>query len=630
MITLKQHNIKPYTELCVTLSQHGKCAYIAATGTGKSYIAARYIEDYHEQDKCIVITPTTIIGDNWKKLLPDINTLTYHGSCVNEDIESILLDKSVIILDEFHHIGAEKWGKPFFDILDKFEGKIIGLSATPIRYLDNCRNMVDEFFDGVCVNGLSLPEAIDKAVLPSFQYITALYNLPDIINNSRSLIISEGLKDSTKTLFQQLDIMSSKYSFNNILMKYLSDEKYFKIIVFVDMIESLNDISELFNQLELNFNSYTINSTQKTCINQSMLTNFVNDEKSSFLFCVDMINEGLHIDAATGIIMFRRTQSPAVYLQQIGRALSSSEYIDKPIIFDFVANHSNLKTYKSVQNNTIHYINSEIKDPCKQIIVSDYAMEEEELLQKIKDIYNGIWSDEEIRILRDNYGKMSTKELQKLLPGRSKSAISARACVEGLSYIKVNRWSNEEIQILHDNYGNISIDELQKLLPGRSINGIRHRVISENLTIKKSDIKWSNEEIQILHDNYGKMSINELQKLLPGRSEAAIRSRCTVKGFTGLMDYWSDEETKILRDNYGKMSDDELQKILPGRSKSAIKAKRKKEGLLRRAHWSDEEIRILRDNYGKMSTKELQKLLPGRKINLIRDKACFEKITKKN
>ena len=45
MIELKEHNRKPYEALREKLKSTDRCAYISATGTGKSYVGGKLIED---------------------------------------------------------------------------------------------------------------------------------------------------------------------------------------------------------------------------------------------------------------------------------------------------------------------------------------------------------------------------------------------------------------------------------------------------------------------------------------------------------------------------------------------------------------------------------------------------------
>ena len=55
------------------------------------------------------------------------------------------------------------------------------------------------------------------------------------------------------------------------------------------------------------------------------------------LFCIDMLNEGVHVAGISGVILFRPTISPIIYKQQIGRALTAGDSAI-PLILDVVNN----------------------------------------------------------------------------------------------------------------------------------------------------------------------------------------------------------------------------------------------------------------------------------------------------
>ena len=61
-----------------------------------------------------------------------------------------------------------------------------------------------------------------------------------------------------------------------------------------------------------------------------------------------MLNEGVHVDDISGVILFRPTVSPIIYKQQIGRALSASKLKD-PVIFDIVNNIENLYSIGAIE-----------------------------------------------------------------------------------------------------------------------------------------------------------------------------------------------------------------------------------------------------------------------------------------
>ena len=66
------------------------------------------------------------------------------------------------------------------------------------------------------------------------------------------------------------------------------------------------------------------------------------------LFCIDALNEGIHADDISGVILMRPTISPIIYKQRIGRALSAAK-AKEPVIFDIVNNIENLYSIDDIQ-----------------------------------------------------------------------------------------------------------------------------------------------------------------------------------------------------------------------------------------------------------------------------------------
>lgn len=67
------------------------------------------------------------------------------------------------------------------------------------------------------------------------------------------------------------------------------------------------------------------------------------------LFCIDMLNEGIHVEDVSGVILLRPTVSPIIYKQQIGRALSASKK-NNAVIFDIVLNIENLYSIGAIED----------------------------------------------------------------------------------------------------------------------------------------------------------------------------------------------------------------------------------------------------------------------------------------
>ena len=185
VVSLFEHNEKAYKKLNKTLANK-KCATINhATGTGKSFIALKYLYE-NRNKKYLYLAPTYEILD---QLMNDCHKIGITSSDINVDtmIYKNLLKMNMneiyekydgIILDEYHRAGAKetyKQIKKLKYLLDNSEDdkKIIGLTATPIRYLDRARNMTKELFDDVVASVLSLSEAMLDKILPVPMYINS-------------------------------------------------------------------------------------------------------------------------------------------------------------------------------------------------------------------------------------------------------------------------------------------------------------------------------------------------------------------------------------------------------------------------------------------------------------------------
>ena len=78
------------------------------------------------------------------------------------------LHPAYIIMDEFHRAGAEHWGEKVQKLLALCpDAKLLGPTATNVRYLDNNRDMAGELFDGRIASEMTLSEAIVQGILPA-------------------------------------------------------------------------------------------------------------------------------------------------------------------------------------------------------------------------------------------------------------------------------------------------------------------------------------------------------------------------------------------------------------------------------------------------------------------------------
>lgn len=576
-INLPKYNQTVYAELLQAMVWNNKCALCAATGTGKSYIAAKFVQEAVIEQDTLILVPFRASAKIWNTLLPQTTTMTYQGLLYNRPE---LAKYKLIICDEMHHLGADEWGKVFNELMENYHGKLLGLTATPIRFLDGNRNIAKEFFDGNDIQGVQLSEAIQKKILPTFEYVTALYDLPE----------SKGSNELTEKLYSRLDFLRNEYSFQNILRKHLAGRHPVKAIVFVDSIQEIPKVMDSCREIFPDAVHLDAHSKYSGKENAETYEQFENINGDCFLYVVDILNEGIHLSGANTEIMFRRTRSPIVYLQQLGRILSVSNAENDVIIFDFVASHMNMREYTKMQNDTVSRLSFDIGDPCRQIVQHDYALEELELLEKLHQLENNLWTTEEDDLMKKYYEKgKGIDHLLTILPNRTRISIIHRAKILGLAGIR-RKYSEEFKDDIKKYYCQKNgIDLILQKYPGYTRAGITNIANRMGLTFRDSQ-PWTAEEDELLKQN-ASLSISELLKIFPDRTKAGITGRKHNLGITNRsMHTWTEEEISILKANAELTSEEIRSRFFPDLTISNINSARRKHDCRKDRNWKPEKI----------------------------------------
>ena len=356
-IQLYPHNQETYDKIQTLWKTENKVAAVQATGTGKSYLILKCIYNDPEANK-VVLAPSNYILEQLineaGEELPNTKTLTYSKLSYMSDTEIKELNIGYIFLDEFHRCGAEQWGDGVQRLLNAFpDAKVLGTSATHIRFLDNARNMGEELFNGNIVNNLSLAEAIVKKILPMPKYISALYTFDNEVNNLKTKVEnSKNDEDSKKEMLKEIELMKHKLNKSkgipNILKKHLSKNYNGKFIIFckdkIHLDEMKETVVDWFKQSKVTkqVDVYSVYSNYEH--GNAEVEAFIenkNPKSVKLLFSIEMFNEGIHIEDVTGVILLRPTVSPIIYYQQIGRAMQAGKSAT-PVIFDLVNNFDNI------------------------------------------------------------------------------------------------------------------------------------------------------------------------------------------------------------------------------------------------------------------------------------------------
>lgn len=156
------------------------------------------------------------------------------------------------------------------------------------------------------------------------------------------------------------------------------------------------------------------------------------------------------------------------------------------------------------------------------------------------------WSDEDIRILKEERNKETPFKEIGILVGRNKSAVQKKAEFLGLTESK--KWSNEENKRLKKLYSDGLLSSEISTIMGRSVYGIRMKISTSGMSNRLN--KWTEKEISILKEEYSKESSSkEISKIL-GRKIPDIRTKASNIGIAKQRkydvndDYFSEIKTQ--------------------------------------------------------------------------------------
>ena len=364
MIELFKHNQEAYESAVAMLEAVGKACVIHPTGTGKSFIGFKLCED-NPNKTVLWLSPSEYIFktqlENLAKVSNDyvpenIVFMTYAKLSMmsDEDIKQLRFD--YLVIDEFHRGGSEIWGARLKTLLNEFSGvPVLGFSATAIRYLDNQRNMADELFDGHIVSELTIGDAIVRGILNPPKYILSIYSYQkglekyeDRVRKAKSKAVRDKAGEYLEHLRRSLE---NADGLDKIFEKHMSD-KHGKYIVFTPNYDTMQEyISQCVNwfwRIDRDPQIYSVYSDDSASDEEFQRFKSDNSEHLKLLFCIDALNEGVHVEDVSGVILMRPTVSPIIYKQQIGRALSASKS-KEPVIFDIVNNIENLYSIDSIK-----------------------------------------------------------------------------------------------------------------------------------------------------------------------------------------------------------------------------------------------------------------------------------------
>lgn len=358
IINDKYNEFKPNTmqkeilEKLKLTREHGqtKGLVVAATGTGKTYLAALDIKNYFSKNgkefKVLFVAHREELLENGMTVLSNILKINKNnfGICFGgiKDINKKIIFASIqtlrieyknfkqdyfdyIVVDEFHHASADSYIK----VINYFNPKfLLGLTATPERMdgkniLALCNyNLVGE---------IGLKKAMEQDLIAPFHY----FGINDSTIDYNKISYKNGKYDESE-LTQNLNQNRRTDYILDKINKFGFCGDCLSAIAFCENIEHANFMNKQFKRV--GYKSKVLTSKTNTTERSNLLNDFKN-KKIEILCVVDIFNEGIDIPNINLLLFLRPTLSSTIFIQQIGRGLRKYKNKDFVTIIDFIGNH---------------------------------------------------------------------------------------------------------------------------------------------------------------------------------------------------------------------------------------------------------------------------------------------------
>ena len=328
--------------------QISKATVIAATGIGKTYLAAFDFKKSGCKRLLFIAHRQNILSrarDSFERVLgnKDFGEFLGDGRTVSNSYPGVFAmvqtlsreahlkkfdpaEFDYIVVDEFHHGEAKTYRK----VIDYFEPEfLLGLTATPER-MDG-RNVL-RLCDYNIAYEIRLLEAVDRGWLSPFQYF-AVYDETDY-----EKITWRGTHYDEEELTNALSDDNRTAIVAHNLEKYLPSSGKVRALAFCSSVSHALYTAKRLND-DHNIEAVCLFGTTPESEREKAIGRLESDADALKVICtVDIFNEGIDIPDLTHVLFLRPTQSFTIFLQQLGRGLRKAENKEYLVVIDFVGN----------------------------------------------------------------------------------------------------------------------------------------------------------------------------------------------------------------------------------------------------------------------------------------------------
>lgn len=333
-----------------------KALLISATGTGKTYASAFAMRDLGFKRVLFLVHRNQIVKQakkSFERVFGNTRTMgIVSGESREFDKDYIFAtiqtmskediycqyDKSyfdAIVFDEAHHTSASSYKR----IMDYFKPKFtLGMTATPDKRDDQFAGKnIYELFNHQIAYEIRLQEALEEDLLCPFHY----FGITDIAMHD---------SEATYTNIDDFRYLTSDERVTRVMEQaryYGYSGNRVKGLIFCSRVEEAKELSKKFNERgwrTIALSGVNSEKERENAIDRLVMDTEVNDKGESqldYILSVDVFSEGVDIVEINQVIMLRPTESPIVFIQQLGRGLRKAKEKEFVVILDFIGNYTN-------------------------------------------------------------------------------------------------------------------------------------------------------------------------------------------------------------------------------------------------------------------------------------------------
>lgn len=321
---------------------------ISATGTGKTYASAFALRQDNPKKALFLVhreqiakqalkSYYNVFGKSKKLGLLSGTSKNFEAGYLFATMQTMAKEEVMkqfapdefenIIIDEVHRAGASSYQ----DIMDYFKPKFwLGMTASPDR-LDGFD--IYELFDHNIAYEIRLKQALEEDLLCPFHY----FGITDLEIDGETFDDASELKNfGMLTSSQRIDYVIEKVEY----FGYSGEQV--KGLIFCSRKEEGRILSDDFNHR--GYRTVFLCGEDKQEKREAAIERLISDDEDirlDYIFTVDIFNEGVDIPEINQVVMLRPTESPTIFIQQLGRGLRKAEGKEYVVILDFIGNYTN-------------------------------------------------------------------------------------------------------------------------------------------------------------------------------------------------------------------------------------------------------------------------------------------------